>query len=182
MWHQRRRFGTTLSAIGGSATRRVRSRPGTLGGLLIAAGGGALIYRGLSGHCSAYGALGINTAGKHGPLTSVPAGGGSKVEKSVRINRPAQDLYLFWRNFENLPNFMSHLASVKRIDGRRSRWFAKGPLGIPVEWEAEVHTARPNELISWRSLPGSEVSTAGSVHFIPTSDGRATRAARRAQV
>src|SRR5439155_24873113 len=114
----------------------------------------------------------VSTADEHARMTSVPAGSGCKVEKLVTINRPADDLYLYWINFENLPNFMRHLESVKRLDGRRSHWVAKAPLGMSVEWDAEVHTARPNELISWRSLPGSEVDTAGSVHFVPR--GRAT--------
>jgi uncharacterized membrane protein len=164
----------TASAVGGGAIALYGLTRGTLGGLFLAGVGGALVYRGLSGHCSLYCALGISTADERGRMTSIPAGRGCKVEKTLRINRPADDLYLFWRNFENLPNFMSHLESVQMIDGRRSRWVAKAPLGMSVEWEAEVHTARPNELISWRSLPGAEVDTAGSVHFLPVSGGQAT--------
>jgi uncharacterized membrane protein len=163
-----------VSAIGGGALAVYGLTRGTLGGLCLAGIGGCLAYRGLAGHCDLYGALGISTADEHGPLTSVPAGHGVRVEKSVRINRPAEDLYLYWINFENLPSFMSHLRSVKRIDGWRSRWAAEAPLGMTAEWEAEVHTARPNELISWRSLPGSEVDTAGSVHFLPVAGGRGT--------
>jgi uncharacterized membrane protein len=157
----------TLSAVGGGALALYGLSRGTLGGLCLAGLGGALLYRGLTGHCDMYCALGVSTADEHGPMTSVPAGSGVKVEQSATINRPASDLYLFWSNFENLPSFFRHLESVKRIDGRRSHWVAKGPLGTSVEWDAEVHTARPNELISWRSLPGSEVDTAGSVHFLP---------------
>jgi uncharacterized membrane protein len=145
---------------------------GTVGGLGLAGLGGALLYRGLTGHCDFYCALGVSTADQHGPMTSVEAGSGCKVEYLAVINRPAEDLYRYWSNFENLPNIMSHLKEVRRIDGRRSHWVAKAPLGMSAEWDAEVHTARPNELISWRSLPGSEVDTAGSVHFLP--QGRAT--------
>jgi uncharacterized membrane protein len=163
-----------LSAIGGGALALYGLSRGTLGGLCLAGIGGCLVYRGMSGHCDLYGAMGVSTTSEQAALTSVEAGSGCKVEKSIRINRPADDLYLYWTNFENLPNIMSHLKSVKKIDGRRSRWVAKAPLGMSVEWEAEVHTARPNELISWRSLPGSQVDTAGSVHFKRTADGRAT--------
>ncbi len=157
----------TLSAVGGGALALYGLSRGTVGGLCLAGLGGALLYRGLTGHCDVYCALGVSTADEHGRMTSIPAGSGVKVERSVTINRPADDLYLYWVNFENLPNFMRHLESVKRIDGRRSHWVAKAPLGMSAEWDAEVHTARPNELISWRSLPGSEVDTAGSVHFLP---------------
>jgi len=161
-----------VSAVGGGALALYGLSRGTLGGLCLAGIGGCLAYRGLSGHCDMYGALGVSTADEHAPMTSVEAGAGCKVEHSVTINRPAEDLYVYWTNFENLPRIMSHLKEVRRVDGRRSHWVAKAPLGLSVEWDAEVHTARPNELISWRSLPGSTVDTAGSVHFTPR--GRST--------
>jgi uncharacterized membrane protein len=163
-----------ISAVSGGTLAIYGLSRGTIGGLFLAGVGGALAYRGLSGHCSIYCALGLSTAEDHGPMTSIPAGSGTKIEHTTTINRPADDLYLFWSHFENLPNFMRHLKSVNRIDGRRSHWVAKAPLGMSVEWDAEVHTARPNELISWRSLPGSQVDTAGSVHFTPVQSGRAT--------
>src|SRR5262249_14591177 len=62
--------------------------------------------------------------------------------------------------------------SVRAIDNKRSHWVAKGPLGIPVEWDAEIYTERAGEMISWRSLPGSVVDTAGSVHFQTLAAGR----------
>src|SRR5262245_55682384 len=163
-----------LSTIGGGALALYGLSRGNLGGLALAAVGGGLIYRGLSGHCSLYGQLGVSTAEKHGPMTSIPAGAGCKVEKVVTINRPAEDLYRFWRNFENLPSFMSHLKSVK-VDGNRSHWVAKAPLGMSAEWDAEIITDRRGEVISWRSVDDSEVDTAGSVHFTPAHDGRGTQ-------
>jgi len=149
----------------------------SLGGLALAAAGGSLLYRGLSGHCSLYQALDINTAEQPGPATSVRAGHGFKVEQSMTINRPAADLYRFWRNFENLPRFMTHLQSVTVQGGNRSHWVARGPMGMPVEWDAEIHNERDNELIAWRSLEGSQVDTAGSVHFrqLPGSRGTEVR-------
>jgi uncharacterized membrane protein len=75
---------------------------------------------------------------------------------------------------ENLPRIMRHLDSVKGTGGNRSHWVAKAPLGLSVEWDAEVHNQRPNELIAWRSLEGSQVDTAGSVHFRRTPGGRGT--------
>jgi uncharacterized membrane protein len=161
-----------LSALGGGALAIYGLTRGSLGGLFLAGLGGSLVYRGMTGHCSAYCALGISTAEDRGPATSVPAGSGCKVETTVTINRPAEDLFRFWRRFENLPNFMSHLESVQTTGDRRSHWVAKAPLGLSVQWDAEVYTERPNELIGWRSLPGSQVGTAGSVHFTPR--GRAT--------
>jgi uncharacterized membrane protein len=96
------------------------------------------------------------------------------VERSVTINRPPEDIYRFWRNLENLPRFMNHLESVKNVGHLRSRWAAKAPLGITVSWEAEIITEKENELIGWRSLPGSMVDNAGSVHFKRAPGNRGT--------
>jgi uncharacterized membrane protein len=84
------------------------------------------------------------------------------------------EVYRFWRNFENLPRFMDHLEAVTVIDENRSHWVAKGPAGTRVEWDAVIHNEIDDELIAWRSLPGSEINNAGSVHFTPSTDGTAT--------
>jgi len=153
-----------LSMIGGGALAAVGLSRGGLGGLALAVAGGALAYRGFSGHCSLYGTLGLNTA-KTGPATSVPAGQGIRVEKRIHINRSPEDLFRFWRKLENLPRIMKHLRSVTTTAGNRSHWVAEAPLGRSVEWDAEIFNERPNELIAWRSLEGSSVASAGSVHF-----------------
>lgn len=155
-----------LSLAGGGVLVAAGLRRGSLGGLALAAVGGCLVYRGATGHCSLYQALGVNTSEQpHGPASVIPAGHGVRVEHSTTINRPPEELYRFWRNLENLPRFMKHLRSVQSRGGNRSHWVAQGPGGVSVEWDAEIITERPNELIGWRSLPGSEVETAGSVHF-----------------
>jgi uncharacterized membrane protein len=95
------------------------------------------------------------------------------VMRSITVNRFPEDVYRFWRDFENLPRFMSHLESVEG-KGRRSRWRAKGPAGSSIEWEAEIETDRPNEMIAWRSCPGTSVPNEGSVSFLPAPGGRGT--------
>jgi uncharacterized membrane protein len=96
------------------------------------------------------------------------------VEKAVTINRPAADLYQFWRKLENLPQVMRHLDRVAATDGARSHWVAKGLLGRQVKWDAEIFNDRENEVIAWRSLPGGDVDTAGSVHFKQQDHDRGT--------
>jgi uncharacterized membrane protein len=91
--------------------------------------------------------------------------GGLGAVKTVTINRPPEELYEFWHNFENLPRFMSHLESVRVLDEKRSHWVAKAPLGTTVEWDAEIIEDRPNEFIAWRSLEGADVDNSGSVRF-----------------
>jgi uncharacterized membrane protein len=97
---------------------------------------------------------------------------GIHVEVAQTINRPASDLYGFWRNFENLPKIMNHLESVTKLDEQRSRWVAKGPAGQNVQWDAEVINDEPDRLIAWRSLGGSTVDNAGSVRFIEQGEGK----------
>jgi uncharacterized membrane protein len=172
------------SAIGGGAlavyglTQLIRN--GSWGGAVLALVGGSLIYRGTSGYCAMYDATGINTAGTtepaaKSPVVSVPAGRGVKVEESIVINnRTPEELYHFWRNFENLPSFMNHLESVQMQGATRSHWVAKAPAGTSVEWDAEVYNEKEGELIAWRSLEGADVDSAGSVHFTAAPGGGGT--------
>ena len=164
------------SAISGGALAIYGLTRGTFGGVALALAGGALVYRGVTGHCDLYQAIGIDTARKGGqsPAVSVPSGRGFKIEKSVTINRSPEELYRFWRNFENLPRFMNHLESVQVTGEGRSHWVAKAPAGTTVEWDAEIYNEKENEMIAWRSLEGADVDNAGSVHFQRAPGGRGT--------
>jgi uncharacterized membrane protein len=164
----------SVCVIGGGALALYGLTRRSLGGLVLGALGGALLYRGVTGRCPAYGTLGISTAGRRGRATSIRAGHGVRVEKTITVNRPRDVLFRYWRNLENLPKIMRHLESVRSMGENRSHWEACGPLGLRMEWDAEIITERPNELIGWRSLPGSTVDTAGSVHFTPVPDSRGT--------
>jgi uncharacterized membrane protein len=90
-----------------------------------------------------------------------------QVKKSITINRTPEELYQFWHEFQNLPHFMNDLESVQITGEKRSHWVAKGPAGKRIEWDAEITEDRPNELIAWRSLEGSQVENSGSVRFEP---------------
>lgn len=162
-----------LSALGGSALVLAGLGRGKLSGLLMTLGGGALLYRGLTGYCRCYAALGIGQS-ERSPGAAVAAEEGVKVSRAITINAPAEELYAFWREAENLPRVMRHVERVEPIDGNRSQWFARGPLGHQVTWQAEVITDREGDMIAWRSLPGGDVETAGSIHFRPQGEGRGT--------
>jgi len=162
----------TLSLLGGSLLALYGLSRGNLSGLMVAGIGAALAYRGATGHCNMYQALGVSTA-EHKPSTAIPSGQGVKIEESVTIVRSADELFAFWRKLENLPRIMSHLVSVEQSDSERSHWVAKGLAGN-IEWDAEIINERPGELIAWKSLPDSEVDTAGSVHFRAAPGNRGT--------
>jgi uncharacterized membrane protein len=100
--------------------------------------------------------------------------GAIRTRRSIAINRPREELYRYWRDFQNLPRFMYHLESVQPLDDRRSHWVTKGPAGRRVEWDSEITSERPDEMISWRSLEGAEVYNAGSVEFEQRPGGRGT--------
>lgn len=164
----------SIVAGGGMALAGLRQLD-SLRGMILAVCGGGLVYRGVSGHCKTYELLGMSTATERNAATGVPAQHGTKVEKTITINLSPEEVYCYWRNFENLPKFMKHLVSVDELGANRSHWVATGPLGATVEWDAEVINERPGEMIAWRSVEGSQVDTAGSVHFEPAAGGRGTQ-------
>ncbi len=164
-----------LSVIGGSALAAYGLKRRSIPGLVLSAIGGVLVWRGATGRCPIYSVLGFSTAPAGSDHVSVSYGRGIRVEKNVRIDATPEDLYAFWRNFENLPRFMGHLESVKVIDHHRSHWVARGLPHLDAEWDAEVINDIPNELIGWRSVDGSRVRNAGSVHFTPDEDGTLLR-------
>lgn len=145
-------------------------------GWLYAGVGALLLRRGVTSHCDLYEAVGLNTADTAGDTRAALRGGrGVNVLESVTISKPVEQLYRFWRNLENLPQFMRHLESVDRVTDTISRWRAKGPAGTTLEWDAEIFNEIPNKLIAWRSLEGADVVSAGSVNFDSAAGGRGTR-------
>jgi uncharacterized membrane protein len=138
-----------------------------------AAAGAALAYRASTGFCPAYAAAGIDTSRATDTRRALAGTGGIHVHEETTIGRPVSDVYEFWRTLENLPTVMRHIQSVT-TEGRRSHWVAKAPAGLTVEWDAEIIHDERDRLIGWRSLDGSSVAAAGSVHFEPIPGG-ATR-------
>jgi uncharacterized membrane protein len=170
-----------MSGLGGAALaawalQRRTPDVATLGAGALSA---VLLYRATTAHCPAYAAAGISTAERTNTKRALSGPRGVIVESAVTVNRPASELYAFWRSLENLPRVMQHLQSVTVLDDRRSRWVAAAPLGTTVEWEAEIINEVPDRVIGWRSIEGSTVVTAGSVNF--EEDGAGTRVRVRLQ-
>jgi uncharacterized membrane protein len=166
------RWGSVASgavAIAYGLSGRSRSRT------LWSAAGTALVYRGLTGHCPVYSSLGVSTANGNETRAALGGDGGIHVHESVRLEKPVDEVYRFWRRFENLPRFMTNLERVDDLGNGRSHWVAKGPAGINVEWDAEIINEVENKVIGWRSTPGGDVVTAGSVTFEPARAGRSTQ-------
>lgn len=163
------------SVLGGGALMAYGTSRGTLPGIVMALAGGALLYRGVTGHCPLNEAMGRNTANVSGTKNmAVPHHQGVLVEKAVTIQRSPEDLYRFWRDLENLPRFMHHLESVAASGDGFSHWVAKAPAGMTVEWDAEIINDVENEIIAWKSLEGTQINHAGSVRFSPAPGNRGT--------
>jgi uncharacterized membrane protein len=136
-------------------------------GFCLAAAAAPLAYRGIVGKWPRFG-----SGRTDGDTRAVLSGaGGIHVRESIRVERPADEVFDLWRQLENLPRFMTHLESIRDLGGGRSHWTAKGPAGSKVEWDAEIINKVDNHVIGWRSLPGSEVVSAGSVTFSAVSAG-----------
>lgn len=161
-----------VSIVGGGLLAGYGAQRGDWVGAGLALLGGGLVLRGVSGYCPVCQAMHENGR-KHSQVAAVAAGQGVKVDRSITIRCRADDLYYLWSNLDHLPRFFSHLAEV-HSEGNRSHWVAKAPAGMRVAWEAEIVNQQPDRLIAWRSLEGSQVGTAGSVHFTPMGDGETT--------
>ena len=159
-------FERVLSVIGGGALALYGLRR-SLPHLMLLLGGGALVYRGLTGHCPAYQVIGVDTA-RQDPEHGIT------LAATITVNKPAAEVYRFWRQVENHPRFMQHLESVVSMGENRSHWVARGPLHTPLAWDAELVEERDNAVLSWRSLPGADVDNSSTVRLRELPNGRGT--------
>lgn len=159
------RVGQAAMIVSGAALVALAARRRSWKTVGAALAGAPLLYRGATGHWPMPQGLAQRASEA---VTPEP------VETAVTINRPREELYAFWRRLENLPRFMKHLDEVVDVGGGCSHWVGKSPLGFRVEWDAEIVEEREGQLLSWRSLPGSQIRNAGTVLFEDAAGGRGT--------
>src|SRR4051794_6901111 len=106
-------------------------------------------------------------SGAAADLTStLPEGKGHAITaRAVTINKPAAQLYDYWRDFANLSSFMDNVISVSPLEGDRSHWIVAAPGGSTVEWDARITEDRAGELLAWTSEPGADVANSGRIEF-----------------
>ncbi len=160
-------------AVGSALVAYGLSRRSTAG-VGVAAAGTTLFLRGATGHCPVYSRLGVHTNDAD-TRTALSGERGTHVRESIRLEKPLEEVYRFWRTLSNLPRFMPHLERVDDLGGGKSHWVAKGPAGSRFEWDAEIINEVENQVIGWRSLPESDVTTAGSVNFDRARGGASTQ-------
>jgi uncharacterized membrane protein len=99
---------------------------------------------------------------------------GALIGRTVTVNLPRQQVYDRWRDFARFPDFMDNVRSVEKIDERQSRWTIEAPAGRTVELITEMTNDVPGERISWKSVEGSDITTAGEAKFSDAAPGRGT--------
>ena len=147
-----------LSSVGGSLltlyglTRRGVAKP------VLSTAGMVLTARGLT-NLDTRSILGLSSGEN-----------GIRVNKAINIFAPIDEVYQFWRNFENFPLFMNHVKQIT-TRGDVSDWKVAGPVGSTVDFQSRVIQDSPNDTIAWETLPDSQIRSAGFVRFDENRDG-----------
>ena len=95
----------------------------------------------------------------------IDAKGDHVVGRAVTINRPAAELYAYFRDFARLPTFMENVERIDVLDPMRSHWVVKAPGGRTVEWDARITEQREGEVIAWTTEEGADVANSGRIEF-----------------
>ena len=131
---------------------------------LVRFGGLYFLYRGISGNCPVSAMLQKNDLTAHTPSVNI--------RLSFMVHAPRKMVYDAWRNLERLPRFLKHIRKIKVTNAIHSHWVLKTPGRVPaVEWDAEIIEQEDARELSWRSLPGSMIETAGKINFADTLNG-----------
>ena len=157
---------TVISVVAGTALALFGLRRFSFTRLGVAALGGSLVYRGLTGFCSLYDKLGVTTfdnrEGVRGNL-------GTKIERSIVVYTDREKVYRFWRNFANLPRFMSNRLGQSRLPALALDRTGTG--GVGVEWKRDHNETRradawvPPRLGLSRGLGALELGLGGGHHL-----------------
>src|SRR3712207_3954647 len=94
-----------------------------------------------------------------------------RVEGSIEVEAPAEQVYEYWHTLENLPQFMTNVEEVRSTGPDTTHWRVKGPLGASLEFDARTTQDEPNEAIGWNTEDG-DVPTSGQVRFQQATENR----------
>jgi uncharacterized membrane protein len=94
-----------------------------------------------------------------------------RVEGSIEVEAPVQEVYAYWQTLENLPQFMANVEEVRSTGPDTTHWRVKGPLGTSLEFDAKTTQDQENGAIGWNT-EGGEVQTSGQVRFREVTPSR----------
>ncbi len=156
-----------VTGLGGAALVYLALQRPTLTRFLLALGGGALIYKAATGQWPDVQGLLKNSDGMEAGTEPL------EITASQTVARSREEVYQYWRQLENLPQFMQHLEAVTQSDQKRSHWVAKIPGGVgTIAWDAEITEEQENSRLAWQSVPGATVDNSGVVSFSDAPDGQ----------
>jgi len=144
-----------LAGAGGAALATYGYFRGGIKGVAMCALGSALVARA--------------TANEN--LADALRGQGILVEKSIVVDAPVEEVYGYWRNLSNLPQWMSHVRDVRYVSGNRWHWVVDGPAGVPVQWDSELLNVEENHEMTWHTVGDPDVGSVGRIRFYPQGDG-----------
>jgi len=147
-----------LSSVGGSLLTLYGLKRKGLAGPILSTAGLLLTARGMT-NLDTNSLLGLGTRGN-----------GIRVQKTVNINAPIDEVYRFWHNFENFPLFMDHVKEIS-VENGISNWKVAGPAGSSMEFQSHITRDVPNESIAWETIPDSQIHHSGVVRFEENWDG-----------
>lgn len=158
-----------LSAIaGGLLVKRNLGRV-SLSGMAKVFAGGALLRRGITGHCDLYETMNVSSAPQEEHVHPGASEKSRNIQAEMTVQMPPFETYQLWRDPANQSWIMGHFAKVDSISMDRAHWRLRSPMGV--EWDSLIVADSPGEFISWESLPGAGLPNEGIVRFIPTETG-----------
>jgi uncharacterized membrane protein len=143
-------------------------------GAALALAGTALVIHGARRRSTFYDALGLEEESDRG-FWDVGLSRDVRARATMTINRNADDLYLEWLDLTRQPRYFRYLEQVELIDGTRSHWKARGPLGKSIEWDADLTADEPGRRIAWRSLNSTLFDHEGAARFEAAPPRRGTK-------
>ncbi len=156
----------------GNSLQRVASAG--LWGTLVALVGGWLLYRGISGGGPPSRALGVSATDGYEHNTAGAPPDALVMERSTTVGKPANELYQFWREPQNVSRIMGSFADITATSDTQAHWVVQGPFGRSAAWDARVVEDRPGELLRWESTEGADLPNEGEVRFRPAPKGWGT--------
>ena len=99
----------------------------------------------------------------------------NKIEASVTIRRPVEEVFGFYRDFKNLPTFLGDVMAIEPTGPATSRWTIEGPFGIQAHWTIEVTEQRENKLICYETVTSPITRTYWEIYFEPGPEAGETQ-------
>ncbi len=93
----------------------------------------------------------------------------SKIEQSIEVEVPVRTAYNQWTQFEEFPQFMEGVESIRQIDDTHVHWVAE-VAGRKKEWDAEITEQTPDQRVAWKATNGTD--NAGVVTFHKLDEGK----------